>query len=119
MFRGIAKFHVLVLLSLPMLCAVAAESHGPYREVASADQRLQPSGARLTLAGALHLAEADARRHRIIFSDFQGPWFWYREVTDQRHTWVFIYEGKVPALGKQLMVIVDDRTQHVEFVPGK
>src|SRR5215470_10668504 len=104
MFRHLAKSHVLVLLSLLALCAVAAESHGPYREVASADQRLQPSGARLTLGKALHVAEAEARRHRITFSDFQGPWFWYRQVNDQRYTWVFIYEGKVPAPGNQFMV---------------
>ena len=119
MFWLRAKVLVLVPLSLLALSATARELHGPYREVASTNQQLRPKGAHLTLGTALRIAEEEARRNEVTFSDFEAPWFWYRYEKGAGYNWIFFYDGKVPAPGNQFMVVVNDRTQHAEFVPGE
>jgi hypothetical protein len=60
----------LTMLALP---TIAGESHGPYREVSSAEPQWRPNGTHLTLGSALHIAEAEAERTRVHFSDFGLP----------------------------------------------
>jgi hypothetical protein len=110
---------LLVPLLLLALRAIAGGSHGPYHAVSSADPQWRPNGAHLTLGSALHIAEAEAERNQIRFSDYQSPWYWYDCTHGYGCAWVFIYEGKVPAPGNDFMVTVDDRTQHAAFAPGE
>jgi hypothetical protein len=110
----------LLLIALPLLAlrAAAGESHGPYREVSSADPQWRPNGAHLTLGSALHIAEAEAKRNHIHFSDFESPWFWYDCTHSDDGVWVFHYEGMVPAIGNDFIVFVNDRTRHSEYTHG-
>ena len=113
-----SKSPVLVALTLLALHAAAGESHGPYHEVNSADPQWHPNGAHLTLGSALHLAVAEAKRRHVDFSNFQSPWFWYDCAHSDDCVWLFHYEGKVPALGNDFIVSVNDRTRHSEYMHG-
>jgi hypothetical protein len=114
MSRLIAK--VLPLIGVALLVSHAAADE--WQRVASTDKNTCPTGAHLTLAQALHLAEVEASKHHIDFSDFLEPSFEYSHDNNQGYTWAFIYDGKVPAPGNHFMVVVNDRTQHADFVPG-
>src|SRR5579862_1933712 len=81
----------------------------PYRDVASTDQHFRPKGAHLTLGAALQIAEAEARRRGVAFSDFESPIFCYRCVKGEG--WVFPYLGILPVPGNHsVFVSVNDRT---------
>jgi hypothetical protein len=77
----------------------------------------------LTLGAALKLAEAEAVRRHVTLSNFQPPWFRYDfsvyhpDTGDGYYVWAFAYEGK-PPVSDNLLIIVTDRTEYAEFVPG-
>jgi hypothetical protein len=117
MYLQHSKLLSVALITLA-LRTVAGESHGPYREISSVEPQWRPNGAHLTLGSARHIAEAEAKRNRVHFSDFGLPWFWYDCTHGTDCVWVFHYEGKVPAIGNDFMVSVNDRTKHSEYTHG-
>jgi hypothetical protein len=114
MFRLRAKRLALASCALLALSAVAGDFHA----VTSTDKHWRPEGAQLTLGEALRIAEAEASTNHVVFSDFLTPSFQYSH-DGKDYTWVFVYDGKVPAIGNHFFVFVNDRTRHAEFTPGK
>ena len=90
MLRLPANFLLLVALA-PLALRAAT---GDFRPVASLDAHWRPAGAHLTLGEALHIAQAEATRNHISFSDYLAPVFRYSYEKDQGYIWAFIYDGK-------------------------
>jgi hypothetical protein len=109
---------LLVALQLLALRAAAEDFHGPYREVSSADPQWRPNGAHLTIGSALHIADAAAKSNHVRFSEFESPWFWYDCTHGKDCIWVFHYDGKVPAIGNDFVVSINDRTRHSDYMHG-
>src|SRR6516162_5015041 len=109
MFQLPARFLLLMPVALLTLRAVA----GDFQSVTSVDGQWRPEGAHLTLEAALHIAEAEARKNHVRFSDFLSPWFRYSQDKDESPTWDFMYDGKIPAIGNHFMIVVNDRTRQV------
>jgi hypothetical protein len=120
MFRPHSKLVLVIALALLSIGARI----GDFQAVASTDQAWRPEGAHLTLGAALKIAEAEVLRKHVSLSSFQPPWFRYDYAVyhpdngDGYYVWAFTYEGKVPAPGNYFLVIVNDLTEHAEFVPG-
>jgi hypothetical protein len=100
------------------LGTAAAEPHVHIRQVRSTEPQWRPTGAHLTLGSALHIAEAEAKRNRVHFSDFESPEFWYDCTHGKDCVWVFFYEGKVIEEGNDFMVYVNDRTKRSKYTHG-
>jgi hypothetical protein len=114
----------LVLVVALALLSIGAPA-GDFQAVASTDKAWQPRGAHLTLGAALQIAEAEARKHHVSLANFKPPWFRYDysvyhyDNGDGYYVWAFRYDGKVPELGNNFLVIVNDVTQHAQFVTGE
>jgi hypothetical protein len=121
MFRPLRKLTTLVFAAA-LICTRALA--GDFHAVASTDKAWRPRAAHLTLGAALQIAEAEVRRRGLSFADFQAPWFRYDyelyhpDNGEGDYVWAFVYEGKVPGPSNHFVVIVNDRTRYVEFIPG-
>jgi hypothetical protein len=121
MFRPFGKLTLLIAVVLLSTRALA----GDFQAVASTDKAWRPKGAHLTLGAALQVAEAEAVRNHMSFSNFQPPWFHYGyelyhyDNGEGYYVWVFTYEGKDQAPGNHFVVIVNDHTQRAELVFGQ
>jgi hypothetical protein len=125
MFRRCAKFLLLSGIAwLALHAAGAAETYNHFHPVSSADAQLRPHEAHLTLAEALHLAQAEAQRNKVSLNGFEQPWFRFYRDNYGQYLWAFHYDkkmpdGMAPAPGDDFFVIVDDRTQHADYSPGQ
>lgn len=120
MFR-LGRLTTLVF-ALALLCTRASADE--FKAVAATDKGWRPRAGHLTLGVALQIAETEVSSRKLSVADFQSPWFRYDyelyhpDNGDGDYVWVFVYEGKVPAPSNHFVVIVNDRTRYVEFVPG-
>ena len=100
--------------------ALVAEASAPeFLAASSVDVRWQPEHARLTLGGALLIAESEASKNHVNFSDYATPLFRYYHDDHLGYLWSFIFQGKAHIPGNHFMVVVNDQTQHSDFIPGE
>ncbi|MBS0578050.1 MAG: hypothetical protein JSR36_02175 [Proteobacteria bacterium] len=106
-----------------LLCSRALA--GDFQAVAATDKAWRPRGAHLTLAAALQVAEASAATRGMNVAEFQPPWFrydydvYYPDMGLGDYAWAFVYEAKAPGSDSHFMVVVNDRTQYAQFIPGR
>jgi hypothetical protein len=79
-----------------------------------------PARASLTSAEAIGLANAEARAHGNLLSDYQSPQAYYAPADE---TWSVLYDQKAvegsSGVGKHFSVIVEDKTKKASIVPKK
>ena len=92
--------------------------------IAQRNMNWRPKGAYLTLGTALRIALVKARRRRLYPSSFVVTRFSYRCKKRNECNWSFLFVGKVVSRAEvhamsslTPAIVVNDRTQRVEFLP--
>ena len=100
-FQSLPKFRVLLLLAafFTAACAVAGE----------------PT---LKEAGVIKLSNAAAQKKGYRLADYGPPKAHY-EYVHKDGSWSVFYEGKRRLPGNHFIVVIQDKTQKVELMPGE
>ena len=106
-----AKFVLAGLVTFGVSEALA----GNYQEVSSKNKDYRPTGARMTLGEAVHVAEQQALQRNFSLAEYRGPRFLY---SSDNH-WVILYVWKVDVPGGYFYVDIDDRTRRAKLMPGE
>ena len=116
LIKGSAKGTMRILklhsyLSLAALLIAAGCAHRTHTE-----SQTEPAGARLTAAAAIRIADQAAERDGRHLGDYKSPTPRF-DAGDK--SWSVFFDGRVPEVGNQFWVLINDQTGETQLRRGR